>query len=142
MATWETRELTGGEVTTPGSDISAILDNLLVLRTTEEDHDLIRSIAIQKMRDSSFDTRAHLVTFSDKGLSIGAPLGKLGRSGATAAAPSDRSGGDARRRGSLPALALIVVAVDGSLLAEMLAALLDDAGHDGRPAPPVEATAR
>src|SRR3546814_10346067 len=85
MATWETRELTGGEVTTPGSDISAILDNLLVLRTTEEDHDLVRSIAIQKMRDSSFDTRAHLVTFSDKGLSIGAPLGKLGRSGATAA---------------------------------------------------------
>src|SRR3546814_211100 len=90
MATWETRELTGGEVTTPGSDISAILDNLLVLRTTEEDHDLVRSIAIQKMRDSSFDTRAHPVTFSDKGLRIGAPLGKRGRSGARAAAPRAR----------------------------------------------------
>src|SRR3546814_1717935 len=90
MATWETRELTGGEVTTPGSDISAILDNLLGLRTTEEDHDLVRSIAIQEMRASSFDTRAHRVTFSDKRLSIGDPLGKHGGSGATAAAPSDR----------------------------------------------------
>src|SRR3546814_14923413 len=78
MATWETRELTGGEVTTTGSDISAILDNLLVLRTTEEDTDLVRSIAIKKMRDSSFGNRAPLVDASDKGWRMVPPLGKLG----------------------------------------------------------------
>src|SRR3546814_5042585 len=52
MATWETRELTGGEVTTPGSDISAILDNLLVLRTTEEDHDLVRDRKSTRLNSS------------------------------------------------------------------------------------------
>jgi circadian clock protein KaiC len=75
VATWEIRELVGGDVTAPSANLSAILDNLVLLRQFEENHDLQRSISIQKMRESAFDTAAHRLTFASSGFMIGERLG-------------------------------------------------------------------
>lgn len=75
LATWETRELVQGDFNAPMSDISAILDNMILLRHIEEQHQLFRSISIQKMRDSDFDTATRTLAFSKGGLVIGDRLG-------------------------------------------------------------------
>jgi len=75
VATWEIRELVGGDVSAPTANLSAILDNLILLRQFEENHDLQRSISIQKMRESAFDTAAHRLSFASDGFLIGDRLG-------------------------------------------------------------------
>lgn len=75
MATWEIRDIVGSSVKAPAADMSAILDNLILLRQFEDNHDLQRSISIQKMRESAFDTTAHRLTFSPAGFMIGDRLG-------------------------------------------------------------------
>lgn len=75
LATWEIREIVGTNSSMPASELSALLDNLILLRQFEENHDLQRSLSIQKMRESSFDTTARRVTFSLSGLMIGEKLG-------------------------------------------------------------------
>jgi circadian clock protein KaiC len=75
LATWEIREITGPTVWAPAADISAILDNLILLRQFEEDHELQRTISIQKMRESAFDTASRRLSFSLSGLTIGDRLG-------------------------------------------------------------------
>lgn len=75
LATWEIREITGPTVWAPAADISAILDNLILVRQFEEDHALQRSISIQKMRESAFDTASRRLSFSRSGLTIGDRLG-------------------------------------------------------------------
>lgn len=75
LATWEIREIVGSSIHAPAGDLSAILDNLILLRQSEEDHDLQRSISIQKMRESAFDTAARRLTFSPTGFMIGNRLG-------------------------------------------------------------------
>ena len=79
LATWEFREVVSSDVLAPTGDISAILDNMILLRLFEEDHRLIRSISVQKMRDSHFDAAARSIDFSPNGLVIGEALG--GRQG-------------------------------------------------------------
>jgi circadian clock protein KaiC len=74
LATWEMREMAGGEIRAPMSDMSAILDNLILLRQFEENHQLLRSLSIQKMRDSDFDTATRSLTIAKGGLVIGNPL--------------------------------------------------------------------
>jgi len=74
VATWEMRDLLGGQVRLPYNDISATLDNLILLRQVEEDHALVRSISIQKVRSSGFDPAARALKISDRGLIIGDPL--------------------------------------------------------------------
>jgi circadian clock protein KaiC len=76
LATWEVREIGGPNVVTPAGDISAVLDNLILLRQFEEDHCLQRSLSIQKMRESVFDTATYRLSFSASGLTIGPRLGK------------------------------------------------------------------
>lgn len=75
MATWEIREMVGADVAAPARDISAILDNMILLRQIEEDHHLIRSISVQKMRDSDFDSAAYGIAFGQGGLKVGQGLG-------------------------------------------------------------------
>ena len=75
VATWEIRDLVGGDVTAPSANLSALLDNLVLLRQFEENHDLQRSISIQKMRESAFDTSAHRLNFASNGFMIGDRLG-------------------------------------------------------------------
>jgi circadian clock protein KaiC len=74
LATWEIRELVGSDVAAPAREISAILDNMILLRLFEEDNQLIRSVSIQKMRDSHFDTSVHAVDFAPNGLMLGGAL--------------------------------------------------------------------
>jgi len=75
LATWELRELVGTDVSAPISEISAILDNMVLLRLIEEDHRLIRTVAVQKMRDSHFDSAVHALDFASGGLVLGEALG-------------------------------------------------------------------
>lgn len=71
VATWEIRELVGEDVSAPSAHLSALLDNMILLRQFEENHDLQRSLSIQKMRESAFDTRAYRLGFSPSGVVIG-----------------------------------------------------------------------
>lgn len=75
VATWELREIAGPNIYAPTGEISALLDNLILLRQFEENHELERSFSIQKMRESAFDTGAHRLEFSSSGLVIGDRLG-------------------------------------------------------------------
>lgn len=74
LATWEVREIVGFDVTAPARDLSAILDNMILLRQVEEDHCLTRSISIQKVRDGHFDAAAHALDFAYGGLVINGSL--------------------------------------------------------------------
>jgi circadian clock protein KaiC len=71
VATWELREIAGLNIHAPTGELSALLDNLIVLRQFEENHELERSFSIQKMRESAFDAGAHRLEFSASGLVIG-----------------------------------------------------------------------
>lgn len=75
LATWETREMVGSDVTAPAREISAILDNMILLRLVEEDHRLLRTISVQKMRDSHFDSAIYPLNFAANGLVLGEALG-------------------------------------------------------------------
>lgn len=72
--TWELREILDSTVTVPSADLSAMIDNLILLRRIEEKHDLHRTIAVQKMRDSTFDSTTHSLKFTNKGLGVGVNL--------------------------------------------------------------------
>jgi circadian clock protein KaiC len=74
LATWELKELSNPNVAMPTAELSGILDNMILLRQFEEDHELKRSFSIQKMRDSIFDTSTRALSFSASGLAIGDPL--------------------------------------------------------------------
>ncbi|WP_415830387.1 ATPase domain-containing protein [Bordetella flabilis] len=78
MFTWELREILDREVTSPSEQLSAMFDNVILLRQIERDHDLIRTIAVQKMRDSAFDSSTRVLEITSKGLRIGARLGFSG----------------------------------------------------------------
>lgn len=75
LATWEVREMSGENIRAPTSDISAIIDNMILLRQFEEDHRLFRSISIQKMRDRDFDTATRHLAIAHGGLIVGNPIG-------------------------------------------------------------------
>lgn len=70
MATWETREILAPEVHAPFGQVSAVLDNLVLLRQFEENHELRRSISIQKMRESVFDFAPRQYAFAQDGFKI------------------------------------------------------------------------
>jgi circadian clock protein KaiC len=76
VATWEIKEMVGSHVASPAGDVSAVLDNMILLRQFEESHELHRAISIQKMRESAFDTTARQLSFSSTGLKIGDRLGR------------------------------------------------------------------
>jgi circadian clock protein KaiC len=78
MFTWELREILDREVTSPSEQLSAMFDNVILLRQIEQDHDLIRTIAVQKMRDSVFDSSTRMLEITSNGLRIGARLGFSG----------------------------------------------------------------
>ncbi|MBT2246828.1 AAA family ATPase [Sphingobium sp. BHU LFT2] len=89
LATWEIREIVSREVVAPSNDVSAVLDNLILLRQFEEDHELKRSISVQKMRDSGFNPAAHCVIIADGGLKIGDPLSTVAPLSASSLPPAD-----------------------------------------------------
>ena len=74
IATWELRELFGPSLTMPGPEISAVLDNLIMLRNVEMDSQYTRVLSVIKVRDSDCSTQLHRVDFSKQGLKVVAPL--------------------------------------------------------------------
>jgi circadian clock protein KaiC len=75
MFTWETREILDSGVRAPADQLSAMFDNIILMRQVETDYDLKRTIAIQKMRDSAFDSNTHILAITSKGLQVGLKLG-------------------------------------------------------------------
>ena len=67
--------MTGETIRTPTAEMSAIIDNMILLRQFEENHRLFRSISIQKMRDRDFDTATRFVGIAHGGLVVGNPIG-------------------------------------------------------------------
>ncbi|MFD1912988.1 ATPase domain-containing protein [Halodurantibacterium flavum] len=71
LATWETVEMVGSGMTAPAAHLSALHDNLIILQRLPIDHTLVRTIAIQKMRDSDFTPATFGLVLSSSGLTIG-----------------------------------------------------------------------
>lgn len=74
VATWELRDLFGPTVTTPSSEISSLMDNLIMLRQVEIDSRYARAMSILKVRDSAFDPVIHELTIGNNGLGLSLPL--------------------------------------------------------------------
>jgi circadian clock protein KaiC len=55
----------------PSDEISAMIDNLLVLSYSEQGDLLQRRLAVLKLRDSTFDAHAHELYIGESGLSFG-----------------------------------------------------------------------
>lgn len=74
IATWELRDLFGPTVAAPGSEISSLLDNLVMMRHVEIASRYKRTISVLKVRDSAFDPVIHEIGFGKKGLAVTSPL--------------------------------------------------------------------
>ncbi|NLR97048.1 serine/threonine protein kinase [Rhizobium sp. P38BS-XIX] len=74
LATWELQDLFGPTVTAPGSEISSLLDNLVMLRHVEIASRYKRTISVLKVRDSAYEPVIHEVGFGPDGMTITTPL--------------------------------------------------------------------
>jgi circadian clock protein KaiC len=74
LATWEIRELFGPTITAPGSEISSLVDNLVMLRHVEIQSQYKRSLSVLKVRDSAYEPVIHEVDIGDAGLRVVSPL--------------------------------------------------------------------
>jgi circadian clock protein KaiC len=66
FASWEMRDLFGSEVSSPNSDLSSIVDNLMLMRFLEDHAELRRTLSILKVRDSSYDPSRFEVVIRDQ----------------------------------------------------------------------------
>jgi circadian clock protein KaiC len=66
FATWEMRDLFGAEVSSPNSDLSSIVDNLILMRFFEHRSELSRTLSILKVRDSAYDPSRFEVVIRDQ----------------------------------------------------------------------------
>ncbi|WP_421547460.1 ATPase domain-containing protein [Pseudomonas sp. QD4] len=70
LASWEMRDLFGSEVSAPNSDLSSIVDNLILMRFFENYSELSRTISILKVRDSSYDPSRFEVVIRDQDVDL------------------------------------------------------------------------
>ncbi|TCR98655.1 ATPase domain-containing protein [Rhizobium sp. BK418] len=70
LATWELRDLFGPTVTAPGSEISSLLDNLVMLRHVEINSRFKRTISVLKVRDREYEPVIHELGFGNNGLKV------------------------------------------------------------------------
>jgi len=66
FASWEMRDLFGSEVSSPNSDLSSIVDNLILMRFLENGSELRRTLSILKVRDSAYDPSRFEVVIRDQ----------------------------------------------------------------------------
>lgn len=66
FASWEMRDLFGSEVSAPNSDLSSIVDNLMLMRFFENHAELHRTLSILKIRDSSYNPSRFEVVIRDQ----------------------------------------------------------------------------
>jgi circadian clock protein KaiC len=89
VMTRELREIPSPGVIAPMPEMSAIIDNLLLLRQVEKDCAFQLTVAVEKMRDSAVDKVVHRLDFTSKGLKVGARFSNRVQSSAV----PERSGG-------------------------------------------------
>jgi circadian clock protein KaiC len=70
FATWEMRSLFGPEVTSPVPDLSAIVDNILLLRFVDCEAQIKRVLSIVKVRDNAHDVSLAEVTLKSGGIGL------------------------------------------------------------------------
>lgn len=93
LATWELRDLFGPTVMAPGSEISSLLDNLVMLRHVELASRYKRTISVLKVRDRAFDQVIYEIEFGRSGLEITRPLEAVSGAATGLARPiGDRAG--------------------------------------------------
>lgn len=100
--TLETPELFGPRLQLPVKDISAVSQNIILLRHVELGAELFRLISILKMRDSKYDSRIYEFRIDDGGLSIADTFRSAEQiltGTAVAGAPMQRRGRASRRKG-------------------------------------------
>jgi circadian clock protein KaiC len=66
FASWEMRDLFGSELSAPTSDLSSIVDNLMLMRLFENHSELSRTLSILKVRDSSYDPSRFEIVIRDQ----------------------------------------------------------------------------
>jgi circadian clock protein KaiC len=71
VATWESRELIGPEVSAPVPELSSVVENLVLTRFVELRSELRRLISIVKVRESDFDGRLRELKITGHGIEIG-----------------------------------------------------------------------
>ena len=74
IATWELRDLFGPTLTAPGSELSSLIDNLVMLRHIESESRYTKALSVLKVRDNAFDPVIHEVSFGNTGIRIDIPL--------------------------------------------------------------------
>lgn len=70
IMTWEMRDIFGSEINAPASDLSSIVDNLLLMRFVEHEARLKRMLSVLKVRDSDFNPELHEFLISHKGITL------------------------------------------------------------------------
>jgi circadian clock protein KaiC len=88
VATWELRDLFGPTVTAPGSEISSLLDNLVMLRQVEMNSLYTRTISVLKVRDSEHTPAIHELRFGTTGLHVATPLAPVSGAATGIASPN------------------------------------------------------
>ncbi|WP_094843256.1 ATPase domain-containing protein [Bordetella genomosp. 11] len=76
LVTWESREILDQSAKAPMEQLSGMFDNIVMMRRIETDHGPEGTIAIEKMRDSAFDSHTHILAITDSGLLIGPRWGE------------------------------------------------------------------
>ncbi|GAB7533678.1 ATPase domain-containing protein [Pseudomonas sp. 3A(2025)] len=70
LASWEVRSILGEVVDAPASDLSGIVDNLLLVRFAETDSELKRHLSILKVRDSNYDPALLELVIGHQGIGV------------------------------------------------------------------------
>jgi len=77
-------------VTAPGSEISSLLDNLVMLRHVEISSRFKRTVSVLKVRDRAYEPVIHEVGFGSNGMLIQQPLEPVSGAATGVAAPVER----------------------------------------------------
>jgi circadian clock protein KaiC len=94
LFTSEIPELIGGEAKVTFGSITAVAQNVVLLRYFEQDSELHRTLVVVKVRESPFDPAVRLFKITNEGIKIGARLrrgGVLPQDPGEVELPSDRS---------------------------------------------------
>jgi circadian clock protein KaiC len=70
VASWEVTTLLGTNIDAPSSDLSSIVDNLMLIRFSQQAALLKRQLSILKIRDNAYDPSLLEVYMGDQGLSV------------------------------------------------------------------------
>lgn len=70
LASWEMRDLFGGDIQTPAPELSGLVDNLIMMRFVELRAELRRVVSVLKVRDSSYDPGLREFIVSSEGVDL------------------------------------------------------------------------